>query len=465
MTANRMEDNVVPVHAPDEAGRVFDEQMTPSPSGAAATPPAVSSRRIVLAATIGNLLEFYDFTIYSFFTTTIAKVFFPKSDLVVSTLLALSVFAIGFLARPLGGFVLGYYADKRGRRAALTLTIFLMGAGSLAIGLTPGYGTIGLAAPILVIVARLVQGFAQGGEFGAATATLLETGPETSRGFRASWQLASQGASALLGSAIAALLTYLLTPDQLLDWGWRVAFFIGTLIMPVGLYLRRHVIDDVADSNSGHGLDEADAVNARTVLRRDAALVKKWFLAVATVLGGTVTTYVMIYYIPLYAHQYLGMPSKLSMLASICASACSFLLCPLWGAFSDRLRRRKPLILIGRGVLIVLLYPAFWLMNYAPSLLIVIGMVFVMMFFYTMGSAPAFALMPENFPKYARATYLGSAYATSVALFGGTAQVIAAWLIKVSGNVMAPAWYMMACLALSLVAVHLFKETGDQALS
>jgi MHS family proline/betaine transporter-like MFS transporter len=149
---------------------------------------AVSQSKIVIAAIIGNLLEFYDFTVYSFFALTIAKLFFPAHDPVVSTLLALSAFAIGFVARPVGGFVLGHYADKRGRRAALTLTIFLMAIGSAMIGLAPSYASIGLAAPALIIFARLLQGFAQGGEFGAATATLLETGSAKGRGFRASWQ-------------------------------------------------------------------------------------------------------------------------------------------------------------------------------------------------------------------------------------------------------------------------------------
>ena len=205
---------------------------------------AVSQSKIVIAAIIGNLLEFYDFTVYSFFALTIAKLFFPAHDPVVSTLLALSAFAIGFVARPVGGFVLGHYADKRGRRAALTLTIFLMAIGSAMIGLAPSYASIGLAAPALIIFARLLQGFAQGGEFGAATATLLETGSAKGRGFRASWQLASQGAAALMGSGIAALLTYQLSSEQLLDWGWRVPFLIGTLIMPVGVYLRRHIVEE-----------------------------------------------------------------------------------------------------------------------------------------------------------------------------------------------------------------------------
>ncbi|CAE6812370.1 Proline/betaine transporter [Paraburkholderia aspalathi] len=425
---------------------------SPSTATPTSTPQTTSATRIVIAATVGNLLEFYDFTVYSFFTLTIAKVFFPANDPVVSTLLALSAFAIGFLARPLGGFVLGHYADRRGRRAALTLTIFLMAVGSAVIALAPSYASIGLAAPVLVIAARLLQGFAQGGEFGAATATLLETGSDSARGFRASWQLASQGAAALLGSGTAALLTYALTDSQLLEWGWRVPFLIGTLIMPVGIYLRRHVVDEPLQA---HGQKAAVF---------DPALVRKWFLVVFTIMGTTVATYVLIYYIPVYSTQYLKLPHKLSMLTSIGAAICSLALCPVWGALSDKLQRRKPLIVYGRLALIVLLYPAFWLMNQFPTLPVVVGMVVIMMFFYTMGSTPAYALMPENFPKHARAGYLGSAYAVAVAVFGGTAQLVAAWLTKATGNLMAPAWYMIACLMISLIAACMLTETGNAKL-
>ena len=412
---------------------------------------AVSQTRIVVAAVIGNLLEFFDFTVYSFFALTIAKLFFPSQDPVVSTLLALSAFAIGFVARPVGGFVLGHYADKRGRRAALTLTIFLMAVGSAAIGLAPTYETIGIAAPALIVVARLVQGFAQGGEFGAATATLLETGSAKGRGFRASWQLASQGAAALLGSGMAALLTYHLTGPQLLDWGWRVPFLAGTLIMPVGVYLRRHIVDD-EPVKTEHS-------------RFEPALVRKWFLTVFAIMGMTVATYVLMYYIPTYSIQYLKMPPKLSMLVSIGAACVSLLMCPIWGALSDRMGRRKPLTVLGRVVLIALLYPAFWLMNQFPTLPVVTGLIVLLMFFYTMGSAPAYALMPENFPKHVRAGYLASAYAVAVSVFGGTAQLVVAWLIKVTGNTMAPAWYMIACVIISLCAVTMLEETGGRDLA
>lgn len=414
---------------------------------------AVSQSKVVIAAIIGNLLEFFDFTVYSFFALTIAKLFFPAHDPVVSTLLALSAFAIGFVSRPVGGFVLGHYADKRGRRAALTLTIFLMAIGSAMIGLASTYASIGLAAPALIIFARLLQGFAQGGEFGAATATLLETGSAKGRGFRASWQLASQGAAALMGSGIAALLTYHLSSEQLLDWGWRVPFLIGTLIMPVGVYLRRHIVEEPPK--------QAKATKSSL----EPALVRKWFLTVFAIMGMTVATYVLMYYIPTYSIQYPKMPAKLSMLVSICAAVVSLTLCPVWGALSDKMQRRKPLILVGRIVLIVLLYPAFWLMNQFPSLPVMVGLIVLLMLFYTMGSAPAYALMPENFPKHVRAGYLASAYAVAVSVFGGSAQLVVAWLIKVTGNTMAPAWYMIVCVVISLIAVSMLEETGGRELT
>ncbi len=227
-------------------------------------------RKIVLAAVIGNLLEFFDFTVYRYFALTIGKQFFPANDLVTSSLLAFAVFAVGFVMRPLGSIVLGRYADRAGRKPALTLTILLMALGSAAIGLAPTYAQIGLAVPVLIVVARLVQGFAQGGEFGAATATLLEMGGTASRGFRASWQLASQGAAALLGSGLAASLGFLLSDETMHSWGWCILFLMGTLIAPVGIYLRRHI------------REEAPATKA-TATRDDpkrGLYVRNWFLTI-----------------------------------------------------------------------------------------------------------------------------------------------------------------------------------------
>lgn len=415
---------------------------------------AAQQRKIVFAAVIGNLLEFFDFTVYSYFALTIGKQFFPAHDPVTSSLLAFAVFAVGFVMRPLGGFVLGRYADRAGRKPALTLTIGLMALGSAAIGLAPTYAQIGLAAPLLIVAARLLQGFAQGGEFGAATATLLEMGGAKRRGFRASWQLASQGAAALLGSGLAASLGFLLSDDIMHSWGWRIPFLLGTLIAPVGIYLRRHIQEEPPKAKTIAGRDDP----------KRGVYVRNWFLTIFSIMGMSVSTYVMMYYMPTYCIQYLGLPPKMSMLTGVAASTISLVMCPIYGALSDRMGRRKPLTIIGRVALIVLLYPAFWIMTHFPSLPVVLAALIVLMLCYTMGSAPAYALMPENFPKHLRAGYMSSAYAIAVSVFGGTAQLVAGWLIRATGNKMAPAWYMIVCVIISLIAVSMFEETGNKVL-
>ncbi len=273
--------------------------------------------------------------------------------------------------------------------------------------MAPTYAQIGLAAPLLIVIARLVQGFAQGGEFGAATATLLEMGGTASRGFRASWQLANQGAAALLGSGLAASLGFLLSDETMHSWGWRIPFLLGVLIAPVGIYLRRHIREEAS---------AAKAVATRDDPKR-GLYVRNWFLTIVSIMGMSVSTYVvMMYYMPTYCIQYLHLPAKMSMLACVASSVISLVMCPIYGAMSDRMGRRKPLTIIGRVALIVL------------------------MLCYTMGSAPAYALMPENFPKHLRAGYMSSAYAIAVSVFGGTAQLVAGWLIRATGNKMAPAW-------------------------
>jgi MFS transporter, MHS family, proline/betaine transporter len=420
----------------------------------AATLAPGQQRKIIVAAVIGNLLEFFDFTVYSYFALTIGHQFFPADSPVTSLLLAFAVFAVGFVMRPLGGIVLGRYADRAGRRPALTLTILLMAVGSAAIGLAPTYAQIGIAAPVLIVVARLVQGFAQGGEFGAATATLLEMGGQRSRGFRASWQLASQGAAALLGSGLAASLGFLLSADTMHSWGWRIPFLVGTLIAPVGIYLRRHIREE----------PPAERVVADRNDPNRGRYVRNWFLTIFAIMGMSVSTYVMMYYMPTYCIEYLGLPPKMSILAGVASSTISLVMCPIYGAWSDRMGRRKPLTVIGRVALILLLYPAFWLMTHFPTLPVVLGALVVLMLCYTMGSAPAYALMPENFPKHLRAGYMSSAYAIAVSVFGGTAQLVAGWLIHVTGNKMAPAWYMIGCVLISLIAVSMFEETGNKQI-
>jgi MHS family proline/betaine transporter-like MFS transporter len=416
-----------------------------------------ANRGAIAAAVIGNWLEFFDFTVYGFFAVIIGKLYFPSTDSTTSLLLSVATFAVGFITRPLGSVVLGVYADRKGRKAALTLTIMLMALGTGLIAIAPTYAQIGLAAPLLIVLARLVQGFSQGGEFGAATSTLMERGDVTRRGLRASWQLATQGGAALMGSGIAAALSGALPKESLESWGWRVPFVIGVLIAPVGLYLRRRLADDAPGSHH-HGLQrgvlsELFAGHARTLL-----------LITLAVMGGTVSTYILTFYMPTYAIHSLGLPMSLSMLVGVASGCVVLVMCPLFGLLSDRIKSRKLPMLIGRGMLVLLLFPAFMLMNRYPSLSAIMPLTALMLVFYSMGSASEFALMCESFPRHVRATGISIAYAVSVCVFGGTAQLVATWLVRATGSKLAPAGYVAACVVVSMIAVSKLRKTADKAI-
>ncbi|MGH8780198.1 MFS transporter [Paraburkholderia sp.] len=416
--------------------------------------PQRTSRGAVAAAVIGNWLEFFDFTVYGYFAVIIGKLFFPASDSTTSLLLSVGTFAAGFVTRPLGSVLLGLYADRRGRKAALTLTIMLMAFGTALIAIAPTYAQIGVAAPLLIVFARLVQGFSQGGEVGAATSTLLEQGTAARRGQRASWQLATQGAAALTGSGMAAALSALLPHAALESWGWRVPFVIGLLIAPVGLVLRRRLADDSA--SAAHGIE-------RGVLHElFAGHLRTLILITLTVMGGTVSIYILTFYMPTYAIHTLGLPMSLSMLVGVAAGVVVLVTCPLFGLLSDRIGSRKKPILIGRGILVLLLFPAFMLINRFPSLSVIVPATALMLVAYSMGSASEFALMCESFPRRVRATGISIAYAVSVCMFGGTAQLVATWLIKLTGSRLAPAAYVAGCVIVSLVAVSMLRETAGE---
>lgn len=426
---------------------------------AGALPPAraVTRRRgAVAAAVIGNWLEFFDFTVYGFFAVLIGKLYFPSGDATTSLLLSVATFAAGFFTRPLGSVMLGVYADRKGRKAALNLTIMLMALGTGMIALAPTYAQIGVFAPVIIVSARLIQGFSQGGEFGAATSTLLEQGGVSRRGFRASWQLATQGGAALMGSGFAALLSNALAKDALESWGWRIPFLVGVLIAPVGMYLRRRLADDAPGEH--HGVD--DGVLRELFTRHVRTVV----LLTLTVMGGTVSTYILTFYMPTYAIHTLGLPMKLSMFVGVASGCVMLVTCPLFGWLSDRIGSRRLPIFVGRGVLVALLFPAFMLMNHYPSLFVVMPLTALMLLFYSMGSASEFALMCESFPRRVRATGISIAYALSVTLFGGTAQLVATWLVRTTGSKLAPAGYVAACVLVSLAAVGMLRETAGEAL-
>ncbi|CAH2809355.1 MAG: Citrate-proton symporter, partial [uncultured Paraburkholderia sp.] len=285
--------------------------------------------RIILAASIGNALEWFDILIYGFFATIIAKTFFPASNSTVSLLITLGTFGISYLVRPLGTLVLGSYADRRGRKASMMVSIVMMMLGTAMIALMPGYATIGIAAPIAVVCARMVQGFSAGGEFGSTTAFMVEQAPER-KGFIASFQFASQGLGYLLAAGFGVILTNTLETAALESWGWRLPFLFDILIGPVGLYLRKHV-------HEGQRFQEArsEEYPVSTVFARQKG---RMLLAIGTLVVSTGTSYVIIY-IPTYAVRQLHLPESFGFMAAMLTGAILTFVTPFVGHLSDRVGR------------------------------------------------------------------------------------------------------------------------------
>ncbi|MDN7754271.1 MFS transporter [Burkholderia gladioli] len=415
-----------------------------------ATQPAVNGpgpgRSAVIAAVIGNALEWYDFTVFSFMVVVIAELFFPSSSEYASLLLTTATFGVAFFMRPIGGIVLGLYADRAGRKAALSLVILLMTAGIFLIAAAPTYAAIGIGAPLLIVFGRLLQGFSAGGEFGSATAMLIEAAPRGRRGFYGSWQMSSQSAALLVGALVGTLVTHGLSSEALHAWGWRVPFLLGLLIGPIGYYLRRHLADSevfLASKASARRvtLGEVFAQHGREVL-----------CGLGSVIALTVTIYVLISYLPTFAVKQLKLPYAESFYAVIVGGLLLTVLTPLAGAWSDRIGR-KMLSLWSLVATLALIYPLFLWLDAAPSvgrLVLVQGLLAITLSGYY---GPFGAMIAELFPAQVRSTGLSLAYNVAVMLFGGFGQFIVTWLIKATGTPLAPTYYVMAGLALSVIAV------------
>jgi MHS family proline/betaine transporter-like MFS transporter len=405
--------------------------------------------RAVAAASIGNALEWFDFVVYGFFAVTMAKLFFPAGNETVSLLLTLAAFGVPYFMRPLGAIVLGSYADLHGRKAALTLTIGLMMIGTAIIAAAPTFSSIGLLAPILIVSARMVQGFSAGGEFGSATAFLAEQNPER-RGFFASWQFASQGLTTILATGFGATLAVTLTTEQMDSWGWRVPFAFGLLIAPVAYYIRRHV-DETMEFQS--------TPTSKAPLREALAGSKiRLLVAFGTVVLCTVATYTVLF-MPTYATRNLGLPASGSYMATLLTGAIQLVLIPVVGAFSDRLGR-LPIALAAAAAILLSVYPMFAWLAATPTLqtlLIVQAIIGVLAAGY-LGALPA--LMSELFPTRMRTTGLAVSYSFGVATFGGFAPFINAWLIEATGSNLAPSFYLMLAAAISLAALIAARRLG-----
>ncbi len=415
-------------------------------------------RRAVVAATIGSALEWYDFIVYSFFAATIGRLFFPGHDPAFQLLAALATFGVGFFMRPLGAIVLGVYGDRAGRRAALSLTIFLMVIGMAIMTVAPTYAEIGITAPVLIVLARLVQGFSAGGEFGSTTAYLSEYALSGRRGYYVSWQQASQFAASLLGALIGSLVARSLAPDTLLAWGWRVPFAIGLLIGPIGLYIR-HRLDETPAFAAGRPQRAASPL--RTALAVHLRVVLGGF---GLVIYGTASVYVLVLFLPTYAARQFGLPPAGTLAASALMSAVLVVLCPLAGTLSDRWGR-KPLLLGSSIGMAVLAYPLFAFLRGSPDFVHLLAVEAVFAVLIAAFTAPAPALMAELVPTEVRNTTLALSYNFAVAIFGGFGPFIVEWLIQATGNVLAPGYYVIGAALISTVAVLMLEDRTGKPLA
>lgn len=414
-----------------------------------ATGEPANKTRLILSTALGNGLEIFDFTVFSFFAGFIGNAFFPAKDPFISLLLAVGTFGAGFLARPIGAVVIGGYADRVGRRSGMTLSILLMAAGTAAIALCPQYNRIGIAAPFIVLAGRLLQGFAAGGEVGAATTYLMESAAWNRRGYMVSWQMVSQGAAATLGAVCGFSLSKFMNPESLAAWGWRIPFLLGTLIAPVGYYIRRHLPES-------EPADETDHRIKIVALLTDHR--KKFATAILVLMSQSVTMYVVVFFMPSYLTRVMHFPSASGFLAATVSSVTLTLVAFIGGLLVDRMPRRKPLVMGATSLSAALCLPAFYVLSHAGNLGAVIVVVFLMTACLSSGLVATLLLLMEMFPASVRATGSATAVAIAVTLFGGTAQLAVTALIARTGDPMFAGYYVFIFNAISIAVLAFYRE-------
>jgi len=412
---------------------------------------SIGIARAAFAATIGNMLEFYDFITYSFFAIQIGHTFFPAQSDYGSLMLSLATFGAGFVTRPIGGIVLGIYSDRIGRRPAMLLSFALMGGAILVISLTPSYNAIGLAAPVIVIIARMVQGFALGGEVGPTTAYLIEIASPQRRALVVSWQPTSQEIAATAGALVGVILSRSMAPDALESIGWRIAFLIGAACLPLGLWMRRTLPETIAQG-------EAVGRESSNHLVLAARHIRLIVLALMILASGTIATYVT-QYMTTYAQSTLHVPSPLAFTVSLVSNGVGIIGALLGGWLAD-VYGRKPVMIWPQLVTLLLTYPTFLWIVHAPgaaSLLFGFGVLSLI------GSLPFtafYATFTEALPQNIRGGVFATIYAVAIASFGGTAQLVVTWLLHISGDPLAPAWYLLLAAVAGLIAMSLMPETA-----
>ncbi len=425
--------------------------MTNETSQSAAAKPARWAS--VLRVTSGNFLEQFDFFLFGFYATNIARTFFPSQSEFASLMLTFSVFGAGFLMRPLGAIVLGAYIDQVGRRKGLIVTLAIMACGTLMIALVPGYASIGLLAPLLVLLGRLLQGFSAGAELGGVSVYLAEMSTPGNKGFYTSWQSASQQVAIVVSAALGYALNQSMAVDAINAWGWRIPFFVGCAIIPLIFFLRRSLLEtDEFKARTHHP-------STREVFQ---SMAQNWSVIIQGMLMVALTTttfYLITVYTPTFGKAVLKLTASDSLIVAFCVGISNFIWLPIGGAISDRIGRRP--VLVGMSILAVLTtYPALSWLTLAPDFVRMLTVLLYLSFIFGMYNGAMVAALTEVMPAQVRVAGFSLAYSLATAIFGGMTPVISTWLIETTGDKAAPAYWMSAAAVCSLIgAVLLYRRT------
>ncbi|MER5181348.1 glycine betaine/L-proline transporter ProP [Streptomyces sp. NPDC002896] len=433
-----------------------------APADVTVTDPALV-KRAVKAAALGNAMEWFDFGVYSYIAVTLGKVFFPSGNPTAQLLSTFGAFAAAFLVRPLGGMVFGPLGDRIGRQKVLALTMIMMAAGTFAIGLIPSYATIGVGAPILLLAARMVQGFSTGGEYAGATTFIAEYAPDKRRGFFSSWLEFGTLVGYVGGAGLVTLMTAFLSSDDLVSWGWRIPFLIAGPMGVIGLYLRMKLEETPAFAAELEKASQQERERPKVPLRD--MVTRQWkamLLCMALVLIYNVTDYMLLSYMPSYLTSELKYDETHGLLVVLGVMVLMMIVQPFAGALTDRIGRR-PVIAAGCAGFLFLSVPALLLIREGSLLAIALGMGALGLLLVCFTAAMPSAL-PALFPTRVRYGSLSIGFNVSVSLFGGTTPLVVTALIGATGNVMMPAYYMMAAAVIGGAAVWFMAESAGRPL-
>ena len=416
----------------------------------------------VIAIIIGNMLEWFDFGIFAFMTPIISSVFFPVDPKIpgseINSILATTaIFGAGFLMRPIGAVVLGLYGDRKGRKSALTLVMALMGVSIALMTFAPTYRAVGLFAPLVVLVSRLLQGFSIGGEFGPSTALLVEVAPANAKGIYGSWQMTGQVGANLLSAGVGVLLTTFFTREQLVAGAWRLAFAVGLIIAPIAVYIRKRLVEaeEFQALVRARAASSSKSIGIASDLRHN---IRRLLLAAGMVTASTVSFWVAFAYLQTFASKTLGLPIRQAFVVQTVSALMMLGLVPLSGLLSDRFNRKTILVLSLLGYMVAI-YPLYAWLTAAPSVAKLWVVELTVCFFAAIFIGTYCTVFALLFPTRSRSTSLSLVNNLTVLVVGGFAQFIVTWLIKMTGSPMAPAYYMLVGIVLGFIAtLFLNKE-------